>query len=75
MKENEHEIGTSPADGCRHTRGRKHHTERQPCPAQHLWAARGGETNDITATVSLHVSIYNLFSSLLALIGFGNNSD
>ncbi len=35
----------------------------------------GGETNYIMATVSLYVSIYNLFSSLLALIGFGNNSD
>ena len=35
----------------------------------------GGETNYIMATVSLYVSIYNLFSSLLALIGFGNNND
>ena len=35
----------------------------------------GGETNYITATVSLYVSIYNLFSSLLALIGFGTSSD
>ena len=35
----------------------------------------GGETNYITATVSLYVSIYNLFSSLLALAGFGNSSD
>ena len=35
----------------------------------------GGETNYITATVSLYVSIYNLFSSLLALIGFGSSSD
>lgn len=26
-------------------------------------------------TVSLYVSIYNLFSSLLALIGFGSSSD
>ena len=33
----------------------------------------GGETNYISATVSLYVSIYNLFSSLLALIGFGSN--
>ncbi len=31
----------------------------------------GGETNYLMATVSLYVSIYNLFSSLLALIGFG----
>ena len=35
----------------------------------------GGETNYIMATVSLYVSIYNLFSSLLALIGFGSNSE
>jgi modulator of FtsH protease len=35
----------------------------------------GGETNYIMATVGLYVSIYNLFSSLLALIGFGNSSD
>ena len=34
----------------------------------------GGETNYIMATVSLYVSIYNLFSSLLALIGFGSSS-
>ena len=30
----------------------------------------GGETNYISATVGLYVSIYNLFSSLLALLGF-----
>jgi len=35
----------------------------------------GGETNYIMATLSLYVSIYNLFSSLLALIGSGNSSD
>ena len=35
----------------------------------------GGETNYVMATVSLYVSIYNLFSSLLALIGFGSNND
>lgn len=35
----------------------------------------GGETNYIMATVGLYVSIYNLFSSLLALIGFGSSSD
>ena len=33
----------------------------------------GGETNYISATVGLYVSIYNLFSSLLALIGFGSS--
>jgi len=31
----------------------------------------GGETNYVMATVSLYVSIYNLFASLLAIIGFG----
>ena len=35
----------------------------------------GGETNYIMATVSLYVSIYNLFSSLLALIGFGSSNE
>ena len=32
---------------------------------------RGGETNYIMATVTLFISIYNLFSSLLHLLGFG----
>lgn len=35
----------------------------------------GGETNYIMATVSLFVSIYNLFLSLLQLLGFANSSD
>jgi modulator of FtsH protease len=35
----------------------------------------GGETNYVMATVGLYVSLYNLFSSLLALIGFGSSSD
>ncbi|WP_128000786.1 Bax inhibitor-1/YccA family protein [Piscinibacter defluvii] len=35
----------------------------------------GGETNYVMATVSLYVSIYNLFVSLLALFGFGSTSD
>jgi len=30
----------------------------------------GGETNYIMATVSLYVSIFNLFTSLLHLLGF-----
>jgi len=30
---------------------------------------RGGETNYISATLSLYISIYNLFSSLLQLLG------
>lgn len=33
----------------------------------------GGETNYIMATVTLYVSIYNLFTSLLHLLGFMNN--
>jgi modulator of FtsH protease len=33
----------------------------------------GGETNYIMATVTLYVSIYNLFLSLLQLLGFANN--
>jgi len=36
---------------------------------------RGGETNYIAATLSLYVSIYNLFSSLLQLLGLGGSSD
>jgi modulator of FtsH protease len=34
----------------------------------------GGETNYIMATVSLYVSLYNLFTSLLQLLGiFGGD--
>jgi len=36
---------------------------------------RGGETNYIMATVSLFVSIFNLFTSLLHILGFVNSSD
>jgi modulator of FtsH protease len=35
----------------------------------------GGETNYVMATVSLFVSIFNLFTSLLQLLGFMNSSD
>ena len=35
----------------------------------------GGETNYIMATVSLFVSIFNLFTSLLHLLGFANSND
>lgn len=35
----------------------------------------GGETNYLLATVSLYVSVYNLFSSLLMLFGLGGGSD
>ena len=34
---------------------------------------QGGERNYIMATISLYVSIYNLFISLLQLIGFSSN--
>ena len=36
---------------------------------------RGGETNYVSATLSLYVSIYNLFSSLLQLLGLGGSND
>ncbi len=37
---------------------------------------RGGETNYVSATLTLYVSIYNLFTSLLQLLGiFGGNRD
>ncbi|MFT3858737.1 MAG: Bax inhibitor-1/YccA family protein [Aquabacterium sp.] len=35
----------------------------------------GGETNYLMATVSLYVSIYNLFSSLLMIFGVGGSED
>lgn len=35
----------------------------------------GGETNYVLATVTLFVSIFNLFTSLLQLLGFMNSSD
>jgi len=30
---------------------------------------KGGETNYISATLTLYISVYNLFSSLLQLLG------
>jgi modulator of FtsH protease len=36
---------------------------------------RGGETNYIMATVTLFVSIFNLFISLLQILGFGFGED
>ena len=37
---------------------------------------RGGETNYISATLSLYIALYNLFTSLLQLLGiFGGNRD
>lgn len=35
----------------------------------------GGETNYLLATVGLYVSMYNLFLSLLQLLGFANGED
>ncbi len=35
----------------------------------------GGETNYVLAAVGLYVSIFNLFSSLLALLGIGGSSE
>jgi len=35
----------------------------------------GGETNYVMATVGLFVSLFNLFTSLLSLFGFGGSSD
>lgn len=35
----------------------------------------GGETNYVMATVSLFVSIFNLFTSLLHLLGFANSNE
>lgn len=36
---------------------------------------RGGETNYVMATVGLFVSIFNLFTSLLHLLGFASSND
>ena len=36
---------------------------------------RGGETNYIIATVTLYVSIYNMFLSLLHLLGVASGDD
>ena len=35
----------------------------------------GGETNYISATLGLYLSIYNIFQSLLILLGLGGSSD
>lgn len=38
--------------------------------------ANGGETNYISATLSLYLSLYNIFQSLLSILGiFGGNRD
>ena len=36
---------------------------------------RGGETSYISATITLYVSIYNLFLSLLQILGIMDNND
>lgn len=36
---------------------------------------RGGETNYISATLTLYIAIYNIFSSLLQLLGIGGGSN
>lgn len=35
----------------------------------------GGETNYVMATVSLYVSVFNLFTSLLSLFGYGGSNE
>jgi modulator of FtsH protease len=35
----------------------------------------GGEDNYIMATITLYVSIYNMFISLLQIFGFASNND
>ena len=35
----------------------------------------GGETNYVMATVSLYVSVFNLFTSLLSLFGLGGSHE
>jgi modulator of FtsH protease len=37
---------------------------------------QGGETNYVTATLSVYLSVYNVFSNLLAMLGiFGGDRD
>jgi len=35
----------------------------------------GGETSYVMATVGLYVSVFNLFTSLLSLFGFGGSNE
>lgn len=35
----------------------------------------GGETNYITATLSIYIDLYNIFTSLLSLLGLGGSRD
>jgi modulator of FtsH protease len=36
---------------------------------------KGGQTNYVMATVSLYVSLFNLFTSLMSLLGFGQSNE
>jgi modulator of FtsH protease len=37
---------------------------------------QGGETNYVTATLGIYLSVYNIFANLLALLGiFGGDRD
>jgi modulator of FtsH protease len=36
---------------------------------------QGGETNYVSATLALYMNVYNVFSSLLALLGIGNSDE
>jgi FtsH-binding integral membrane protein len=35
----------------------------------------GGETNYITATLSVYLNVYNIFSALLSLLGIGGSRE
>ncbi|MGZ8288809.1 MAG: Bax inhibitor-1/YccA family protein [Telluria sp.] len=35
----------------------------------------GGETNYVTATLGIYLSVYNIFTSLLSLLGLGGSND
>jgi len=35
----------------------------------------GGETNYISATLSIYLDVYNIFTNLLALLGLGGSRD
>ena len=35
----------------------------------------GGETNYVTATLGIYISVYNVFSNLLAMLGIFGGSD
>jgi modulator of FtsH protease len=52
-----------------------HRPPRQTTPFETSQIIHGGETNYILATVSLYVSIFNLFTSLLHLLGVFSRDD